>query len=308
MRVVRYPLARIAWDDVAPLIGNSFFGSPGFANLWRTLGGKPVYWLVEQGGQILAVLPGVEFGIKPLKRFYAMPAGCYARLFHSPIDSVDENEVANRFVKALLEAGYMKLYVYDYYGCFQAPPRLEVLQCQTTLVDISVSGWEPPDRKIRSEIRKATRERILIEQFSPDKHLSRFLSLMESTERRHGHRPKYPPAFFKELARLTEDDHRVHWLWCEHDGKAAASQIYFIENDMVIGWQAYYDKAFSFLKPNQYMLFATARKLALQGVRRLSLGASPDDALGLIRYKEKWGGKPYSYNRYFHKSVLGKLV
>lgn len=308
MKVSCHPLSRISWDDVAPLIGDSFFGSPGFANLWCTLGGKPVYWLVEQGNRIMAVLPGVEFGIRPLKRFYAMPAGCYARLFYSPTATVDRNDISNCVITKLLRARYVKWFVYDYHRSFQLSVPLGVQQCQTTLVDISVSQWKPPDKRLQAEITKAYREGIQMELFNPDKHFSKFLALMESTEKRYGRCPTYPSAFFMELARLGQHDPRVHWVWCEHNGQAAASHIYFIEDDMVINWQTYHDRKSSFLKANQYMLFTTARELALKGVKCLNLSASPENAPGVEYYKGKWGGEKYYYDCYFHKSALGKLV
>jgi hypothetical protein len=308
MKVVRYPFARISWDDVAPLIGDSFFGSPGFANLWRTLGGRPVYWLVEQGDRILAVLPGVEFGIGPFKRFYAMPAGCYGRLFYRSTDSDDSDEIADFFVTALLNAGYMKWFIYDYYGCFRPSVRLEVLPCQTRIVDISALDWKPPDKRLQAEIRKAYREGTQMETFNPNEQFSKFLTLMEHTERRYGRHPTYPSAFFMELARLARYDPRVHWKWCEHDGRPVASHIDFVDDNMVINWQTYHDKSFSYLKANQHMLFATARELAQTGVKYLNLSASPDNAPNVEYYKGKWGGEQYHYNCYSHKSILGKLV
>ncbi len=70
MKVSRYRQDRLPWDSVAGLIGNSFFGSRGFVDLWRTLSGKPVYWVAEEGEEIQAVLPGVEFGFKLIRRFH----------------------------------------------------------------------------------------------------------------------------------------------------------------------------------------------------------------------------------------------
>jgi hypothetical protein len=263
---------------------------------------------VEQGNRIVAVLPGVEFGTRPLKRFYAMPEGCYGRLFFTDSLFADKETVATSVMDTLGKAGYMKTFVYDFYDCFPTHKSFKVEKRHTTLVDVSSPDWLPSNKQLLQQICSAQREGIQIEEFSIDKHFSKFLALMEATERRHGRRPKYPPAFFKKLARLARDDCGVLWIWCEHEGQAAASHIYFVENDMVLYWQPYFDKAFSFLKPNQYMLFSTAQRLVLKGVKYLNLGASPHDASGLIRYKKKWGGKPYRYNCYLHQTFLGRLL
>jgi len=308
MKVSRYSLSEISWEAIAPLIGDSFFGSVGFANLWRAIGGKPVYWIAEENGALAAVLSGVEFGFAPFKRFYAMPEGCYGRLFFADSHADNKEAVATSCLDALSKAGYVKTYIYDFYACLPAYRGFVGSNRHTTLVDVSSPGWQPPNKQLLQQIRSALRNGIEIEEFDIDKHFSRFLALLETTGRRHGRNLRYPPEFFKELALLAHDDSRVVWIWCEYEGRAAASHIYLIENDMLLYWQPYFDKNFSFLKPNQYMLFSTARSMALRGVKRLNLGASPHDASGLIRYKKKWGGKQYDYNCYSRQTFLGKLL
>jgi hypothetical protein len=308
MRVVRYPLAHIPWDDVAPLIGSSFFGSPGFANLWRTLGGQPVYWLVEQGNRVMAVLPGVEFGIKPFKRFYAMPAGCYAKLFHNPDITTDREQIARMVLDALAAQRYVKLFLYDFYEPLPADSRFNIQTCTTTLVDVSDPDWQPPDRNLRQEIRKAVREGLHVEKFDSDRHFSQFLHLVKLSEKRIGRRCPFSTEFFKALAALAEEDKRVHWAWSEHNGQAVSSQIFLVEHDNLLFWQTYFEKALTFLKPNQYVPFATAKRLAREGVRWLNFGTSPENAPGITFYKKRWGGKLYSYNCYVMKRGLGRFL
>ena len=61
-------------------------------------------------------------------------------------------------------------------------------------------------------------------------------------------------------------------------------------------------------KANQYLLYNFAKQVSRAGVTRLNLGASPSDARGLIEYKEKWGGRTYTYNCYRRLSRLGRLL
>lgn len=308
MKVSCQPLSRISWDDVAPLIGDSFFGSPGFANLWYTLGGKPVYWLVEQGNRIVAVLPGVEFGIRPLKRFYAMPAGCYTRLFYNPDITVDRERIARMVLDALADRRYLKLFIYDFYESLPADSRFNIQARTTTLMDISGPDWQPPDKKLQYEIRRAVREGIQAVTFDWDLHHRRFLKLMRSTEKRHGQTPAYSPGFFKAVADLAREDDRIQWVWCEHNGCPASSHIYLIENTTLQGWQVYFDKAFSFLKPNQYIRFMMCRKMAQRGITKFNQGTTPAGAEGLAYYKKRWGGKPVHYCCYVMKRGLGRFL
>jgi hypothetical protein len=308
MKVARYPLTHISWDDVAPLIGSSFFGSFGFANLWRTLGGKPVYWLVEQDNRIVAVFPGVEFGIKPLKRFYAMPAGCYARIFYDPDITADREQVARMILDALIAQRYMKLFIYDFHKSVPVDPRFNMQTYTTTLVDVSDPDWQPPEKNLRQEIRKAVREGIHVEKFDSDKHFSQFLHLVRVSEERVGCKCSFSVEFFKAMAALADEDRRVQWAWCEHNGQAVSSHIFFVEYDNLLFWQVYFEKALTFLKPNQYVPYATAKRLAQEDVKWLNFGTSPENAPGTTFYKKRWGGRPYCYYRYAMMRGLGKFL
>ncbi len=309
MEISRYESHEFPADDIARLTNNSFFASKGFASLWENKGGQQVFWVAEKQGKIYAVLPGIEFGKGLLRRFVAMPDGCYSRIFFNPTMIVNQAAIAGQILDTLLKQRYVKLFLYDFYHSLPDDPRFTCQECTTTLVDISQPEWLPPDKKLVSQIRRAIREGIEVVPFDWEKHHERFLQLMTHTEHRHGRQSKYSPDFFHTLANLAQQDTRVQWTWCEHNGKPASSHIYFIEGGMLLEWQIYYDKAFSFLKPNQYTTFVICRQLARQGmVNTLNLGASPPDASGLAFYKRQWGGKTVNYFCYVLKNMLGKLL
>lgn len=307
IKIIRYLANEIISNKIEPFTSDSFFNSYGFMNLWRHLGGKAVYWVAENAGKKVAVMAGVEFGIKPISRFQAMPDGCYGRIFFTDDDKVNRPEIVKLIMKTLADAGYLKTFIYDYYRNFSEHNSFDSFECKTHLVDISSPDWQPPDRNIRLEVRRAVKEGIVVMPFNFNEHFNPFLKLMHDTEKRLARPPKYPADFFKALARLAEKDNRVQWLWCEHNGKAAASHIYFIESNSIFAWQIYFDKQFSFLKPNQYMLFATAKSMSQEGIKYLNLGSSSPTAASVISYKKKWGGEQYIYNCYYRKSFLGKL-
>jgi len=308
MKVSRYPLSDDLWNRIHSLVVDSLFSSLGFINVWRTIGGKPVCWLVEQNDLLLAVFPSVEFGVRPVKRLYAMPNGCYGRLFFCDSNTIDKREIAHHLLGELANAGYIKLCFYDFYGCIPSHPDFQVRKCYTTLVDISTPDWEPPNKKLRQQIHKAEREGIHLETFDFHKHFPQFLKLVKLSDKRIGCRTTYTPAFFEALAALAENDTRVRWIWCERDGEPVSSNIFIMEGDNLLHWQAYFNEAFSFLQPSKYIPFITARAAAQEGITHLNLGATPENAPGVVYYKSKWGGKQYPYNCYYRKSGLGKLV
>ncbi len=307
MKITREPSCPDIIEKVSPLIGDSFFGSDGFASLWTHQGGRAVYWLVEENDKIVAVLPGVEFGFKPVVRFYAMPDGCYGRLYFSPSSPPHENVVTALF-EALVHTSYVKFYFFDYFHSVEpSATGMETQPCQTTLVDIASPDWEPPNKKLRQQIRKAQREGISLEPFDYDKHFDGFLTLAHMTSRRIGRKQRYSDDFYRALAQLAKQDRRIRWYWCEHNGKPVSSNIFLIEHDTVLHWQAYLDTAFSFLQPSKYIPFTVAKALAKEGITTLNLGATPEEAPGVAYYKSKWGGVSYQYPCYVRKAGLGRL-
>jgi len=305
-QVERYTLADIPHSLTSRLNELSFFGSPGFVKLWESMNGTGVYWVVRSGERVVATMPGVEFRQRPFTRFQSMVDGCYTGC---ACDAVFDNSAMNaeELMGAVARAGYAKIVVNDYWRGLVSHPEYRVDSAETMLVNIQSPDWQPPDQKLCSEIRKAEREGVQIKPFAAVEHMDKFLHLMKNAESRHGRKPKYPPEFFASLARLAESDDRVQWRCVECEGELAVSHINFRDGRMVLNWQIYFDKRFSHLKANQYMLYRTAVELAQGGGIHLNLGASPPEAESLVAYKEKWGGNTYSYPVYQRHSWIGKL-
>lgn len=308
-------IQRLTLPDMTPqiwdgLTGDRVFASSGFASLWRTKGGTPAAWAAIAGGDgaVLAMVPGVEFGPRGLRRFMSMPDGCYGGLVDALPDGRDRNRIADRILAAISGHRYLRTWLFDFYDSLPADEAFRHRQEITTLVDISSPDWQPVDGKLMSQIRKAEREGIRVEKFDWARHRHGFLSLLRSTAARQGVPVRLPPRFYEELALLAEHDERVHWLMCEHDGEPACSHIYVVDGGRLQGWQIVFDKAFSFLKPNQYMRYTVCRDMVGRGIRELNLGGTPDDAPGLKAYKNRWGGNVHRYPAYVRPSLLGRLL
>lgn len=307
MNVERTAISDLSEDVLAKLHRGPFMSSPGFARLWEVVGGRAVAWVASQAGNVVAALVGVEFGRAGLTRFQAMPDGCFATLYTEP--ATDRGVSATEAIlHAITRAGYLRSYVTDFDHSLGTIAELSRQPCRTMLVDVSAEDWEPPDAKLRSEIRKAEREGVGVVTFDHRVHGDGFWKLVQCTESRHGRRPKYPYKFFEALAHLAGDDDRVIWLFVEHEGAAVASHIYFIQGDQLMHWQGYFDKRFSALKAGQLIMSQAVRQAQRRGVTSLNMGASPDNAPDLVAYKQKWGGRAYEYAALVHRSWLGRLL
>ncbi len=295
----------IQTEQLQQFSGYDLFSSIDFCNLWQCIGGKALFWTAYENDKIIGVLPSVEFGMKNFKRIQSMPDGCYSNLLCD--DDFQRDEIEKQIFNEILSAGYLKIFIYDYFNKYSSVKLFDRVKCNTTLVEIS-QEWTPPDKKLVSEINKAERENVKIQKFVYEKHFEKFIKLMKATEKRHGRKPKYPNQFFKRLASLSEKNDNIQWLVVEHENELAASHINFVIGETLLSWQIYFDKKYSFLKPNQLLLFYAAREAVQKGITKLNLGSSPEQAYSLKYYKEKWGGVNYEYYCYVKKTWLGKLL
>ena len=287
---------------------DSFFASGTFARLWETKGGCPVVYYLQEGNDIVAYLPGVEFGPWFLRRFMSMPDGCYGGVFCHPDHLAHRAEFTGRLLDKVLSAKYIRTFIFDFDGDIAQDKRFNEIPLQTTLVNISNPDWLPPDKKLQSQIRKAEREGIVVQGMDWLQHGDGFMKLMELSEKRHNRKPAYSGSFFQELYNASVNNPKIHWVWCEYKNQGVCSHIYIIERGVLQGWQIYFDKEFSFLKPNQYIRYTTCRMMAQRGIKWLNLGGTPETAPGLSYYKKRWGGEVISYRGLVNKQGLGLLL
>jgi len=287
---------------------NSFFSSKDFSDLWGAVGGHSVWWVVEKKGEQIAVLPGVEFGKKLVRRLQCMPDGCYARLAVADGFIRQQKELGALIIDNIANYGYAKTYITDFDNLFDPPDKFDLISHTTTLCDISESDWQPPDKKLQAQIRKAQREGVEVRRFNVISDFDSLISLVKKTEDRHEQRPKYDRTFFEALARLDKLDQRVIWYFCEHDHAPVASQINFVCDDTLLSWQTFSDRKFSNLKANQLMLQTAINEATASGVLKFNPGLSPQDAEGLKAYKLRWGGVSYNYNTLVRRQGLGRVL
>ena len=308
MKIVRRTIADAPIELIDRLAGNYFFSSTSFAGLWRTFGGNPVYWLAEENGEVVAVLPGVEFGRGRLRRFQSMPNGCYGKILYNTTESAIKSEIAESIVERILNEKYVKAFLTDFHKTIKCSSKFNIERYTNYLVDISSPDWEPPDSKLRQQIRKGERTNLTLETFDPSLNMNNFMHLVNLHERRRNTKVTYNQEFFEALADVAARDGRIRWIWCEHDDRPVASHIFFIEGESLMHWQMYYDEALSDLQATKFIPFSISKQSVRNGIKYLNLGLSPEGAAGAEFYKGKWGGRPYNYNCYVHKNFLGRLL
>lgn len=298
----RVPLSQLDSTLRQQLDSGSLFGTTGFLNLWSEMNGTPVCWIGENAAAT-TMLPGVEFGKGPAKRFQAMPDGLYMNWVGEVHDAAKTD-----MLTAVGKYRYVRATAADYDSACPVVDGWQGEDAVASVISLTTDGYQPPDATLRSEVRKAEREGIEVHSMNWPNHGAAFLELMRHTEERHGRKPKYSPSFFEKLAELSLREERIRWLVVPHDGELAASHIFLIHNRTALHWQVYFDKKFSYLKPNQYLLASMIDQFAKAGLSEVNLGATPEGSDSLTWYKDKWGGRERRYQIYSHSSLLGRLL
>ena len=308
MKVIAGPFSSLPTGIGKQRSADSLLNSPGFLSLWETMGGTARYWMVlDSENRVILAVGSVEFRKLMMRSLQMLADGLYFRLSLQEFPDHIVRQAKEMLWGTICSSGYGRVHLADFDNSLDSIESTDLIECETLVAEIDSPDWLPPDKKLQSEMRKARREKISVQRFDCDKHFDKFMPLMSQTESRHDRKPKYNNRFFRALARLSESDSRVDWTMVEVDGQPAASHINLVEGDMLINWQVYYDKKFSWLKPNQYLLIDAIHRGWDRGVRRVNFGATPKSADGLRAYKEKWGGQPHRYPTLVNRRGLGWL-
>ncbi len=309
MNTVCYRGTDVPEEMVRALAGRSFLASASFASIWAARGGSRVVWGLEEQGRLVAALPGVEFGRRPLRRFMAMPNGLYGRLCIAEEFRPERDRIAAALLEAISGDEYVKSYVFDFFGeILPEAVRARAESQVAILADIGAPDWRPPDRNLRQEIRKATRGGLSARRLDWSIDRDSFLKLVQNIEGLQGRKTRYSEAFWEGLACVAQADDRVCWYMAEHEGTPVATHIYFVEDEMLFAWQWYYDRRFSVLKANQYLVNHACLEAKARGVQTLNLGATPKGAEGTMFFKRRWGGYPRTYTHLALRRGIGRWL
>jgi CelD/BcsL family acetyltransferase involved in cellulose biosynthesis len=129
------------------------------------------------------------------------------------------------------------------------------------------------------------------------------------TAARHdGKGPHRDKKFFEILFKRLHDSDKLYWTGLVAEGALVGSQIHFIHGDTLFNWQTVSDYEKRQYKPSQLLMHDAIERAADLGLKSVNLGASPPDAGGLIRYKERWQGTRIDYYIYSSLSRIRKLL
>jgi FemAB-related protein (PEP-CTERM system-associated) len=248
---------------------------------------ETLYLAARLDGQICGVLPFVVFRSWLFGRFLiSLPFVNYGGLL------ADDDEVAGALVDRAVSfaetehAAFVELR--------HVSRRLPMLSTRTHKVGMtralprtSAEAWSGLDRKVRNQIRKATRSGLTVETGGADE-LDRFYGVFAKHMRDLG-TPVYSRTFFESV--LDKEGDRASCVIVRQGRRPVAAALSLRHRDTVeIPWAASLKRA----RPtcaNSLLYWTILEQAVADGFSTLDLGRSSPDS-GPYHFKRQWGATP----------------
>jgi hypothetical protein len=282
-------------DILGQFAGASVYHTPAWLRVWEDLGAEIAF--VELNAETL--VPFVCKGSGALRRAYSLPFDTYG----GPVTARCNGPVSFEGIIERLRSPSARL---ADFGAAVASCNGALRPMVSHIVDLS-GGYEIAAGRYadanRRNIRQARENGVRVVAVSQHTVVRDFYRLHLRTVKRYGARA-LPAVFFESVfARLVPVDAATFYL-AFHGERAVAGNLVLRHHDRSYDWMWVYDDRFTSLRATNLMLDQAIRDEAARGSRELNLGASPNDRLGSVRFKQSFGARPFAYNVYTHTAPI----
>lgn len=264
--------------------------------VWKRLGADVAFVEVDDA----TMVPFVCRGRGALRRAYSLPFDTYG----GPVTAHPNGPVS--FERAVEPLGNASARVVDF-GSRMASSNGAARRVTSHVVDLS-KGYEGAARNYSDSnlrlIRQARDHGVRIETVEDASQVRAFYAMHLRTVARYGARP-LPRAFFDAVFASLVPAGLASFYLARHDGTAVAGNLVLRRRDRSFDWMWVYDDRHLHLRATNLMIDRAIRDEVARGARLLNLGASPNDRLGSVRFKQGFGAEPFEYTVYAH---TGRLV
>lgn len=271
------------------------YQTPEWLRVWTDLGADLVYVEIDSD----AMLPFVCKGGGALRRAYSLPFDTYG----GPVSAGPQPAVS--FERVVESLGLETVRVADFAdGVCSSNGALR--PARSHIVDLS-GGYDDAvhrytDSNLRL-IRQADRHGVRVAVMNDPRGVREFHRLHVRTVARYGARP-LPLRFFEAVhARMAPSGRAVFYL-AYHNGRVVGGNLVFRFRDRAYDWMWVYDDKFLDLRATNLMIDRAIRDEAARGGTGLNLGASPNERLGSVRFKQSFGATSHPYAVYTHAGAL----
>ena len=295
------PLEYPDWDRLVLAAENaSFFHSSAWARvLVESYGYKPLYFTSLENGSLSSLVPFMEINSWLTgKRGVSLP-------FTDECPQIaPDSGMSQEMVKHIIDYGEKAGWKYIEWRNGEHFPE-EVITSDfyfTHEVDLTQTEKElfsDLRDSTRRNIKKASREGVLVEISHSRDSIQSFYRLNCMTRKRHG-LPPQPFSFFTKIFEHIISKGQGTVVSALHSGKRIASAVFFNFGKKVICKYGASDQGYQHLRPNNLILWEAVRYYREQGFETLNFGRTEPENKGLLQFKRGWGAEKrlLEYHRY----------
>lgn len=171
--------------------------------------------------------------------------------------------------------------------------RTHKVAMQLPLPDTEEKLFQSFDKKLRSQIRRPTKDGVTASTTSPSP-VEEFYAVFSENMRDLG-TPVYPKRLWEEIRRALPE---ATFIIASHQGKPiAAGVIIPFEGTIEIPWASSL-RASNRLSPNMLLYWEALRSSVTKGCKTFDFGRSSRDS-STFRFKSQWGAQPKTLHWYY---------
>jgi CelD/BcsL family acetyltransferase involved in cellulose biosynthesis len=312
----------IPLDEIEPAQWNGLLKNSSQATVFHTLEWMRVWtetfptWqgrfaVVNQGDTLIAGMPLIEVRKFGLTSYYSMPYGTYGG-FIGTVDSDPTRGIISRTLKKIT-GPRTRVWIDDLSGTMKAvSSNLSAVQFATHITRLGVEPeklWrEKIHKKIKEQVRESERRGVEVRLLDTEAEIPVCHKMLAETAERHGDRVRFSVALFENIFRIMSDNGNLRWTVAVRGQTYLSFLLSFLYNKTIYFWaNASFTDALPY-RPNNALFWKTMEWGCSNGFEYANLGATPVQAAGLIRWKERLGGEMLLYDEYRWRSWLWKLL
>ncbi len=267
------------------------YQSPAWLDLWKHMGAEILF--VEIDAETM--VPFVCRGHGALRRAYSLPFDTYG----GPVTPHAHGPVV--FENAIAPLGNVSVRMVDFgSGVASTNGAASPLTCH--IVDLAdgynaaVKNYHGSNQRL---IRQAHERGVRLHVMNDEASLDTFYRLHVRTVARYGARAM-PKSFFRALFATLVPAQLATFYLAHRGDDVVAGNLVLRWAGKASAWMWVYDDRLLHLRATNLLIDRAIHDEANRGSVELNLGASPNDRLGSVRFKQSFGAQPFRYRIYTH--------
>jgi len=288
------------WDEfVSRYTDLIFYQSVWSEILKKGFGGKPLYFYLKEGGEIVAGLPGVLLDFRILKVLYAsLPYGNLVG--EKGTFPVFQEQLEREFVRR----GIHQVRITDspFQENWVPHSDFEGLQTICTLINLKDMDeerlWKSYSHYVRRDIKRAQKKGVVIQKGESKEDFNALYELYLKAMERNRAPAKYPQQLVMALREFIGRTGRGVLLMATMGGSPVAGIVLIYSNSSTHAFLAGSDSRFLKFYPNKFLIHEALRESVARHHTVFDFMGSEKEDENLIRFKNLWGGGPVPVTTY----------